>query len=79
VDVLKRHGLTAEQVHTDAMFFFQMLFPLMSPAESGVQMDHWMPYFSHVVMTTNVYASTKVTGIGIGHEWQPCTVKDLPC
>ncbi|KAL7430135.1 hypothetical protein ACHAXH_002083 [Discostella pseudostelligera] len=29
-------------------------------------------------MTTNVYASTKVTGIGIGHEWQPCTWMAIP-
>jgi hypothetical protein len=77
VEVLKRHGLTAERVRTDPMFFFQMLFPLMSPGESGVENDHRMPYFSNVAMLTNLYASSMSTGIGIGHEWQPCSVKEM--
>jgi hypothetical protein len=77
VNVLKRHGLTAERVRSDPMFFFQLLFPLMSPAESGVEDDHRMPYFSNVTMLTNLYASSKASGIGIGHEWLPCSVKDM--
>lgn len=76
-EVLKRHGLTAERVRCDPMFFFQMLFPLMSPSESGVENDHRMPYFSNVAMLTNLYASSMSTGIGIGHEWQPCSVKEI--
>ena len=77
VDVLKRHGLTANRVRSDPMFFFQMLFPLMSPGESNVEDDHRMPYFSNVAMLTNLYASSKSTGIGIGHDWLPCSVKDM--
>jgi len=75
--VLKHHGLTAECVHTDPMFFFQMLFPLMLPCESGVENDHHMPYFTNVAMLTNLYASSMCTGIGIGHEWQPCSMKEM--
>jgi hypothetical protein len=36
-----------------------------------------MPYFSNVAMLTNLYASSMSTGIGIGHEWQPCSVKEM--
>jgi hypothetical protein len=77
VDVLKRHGLTAIRVRDDPLFFFQMLFPIMSPSESGVDHDHRMPYFSNVAMLTNLYASSKGGGIGIGNDWKPCSVKEL--
>ena len=77
VDVLKRHGLTAIRVRDDPLFFFQMLFPIMSPSESGVDRDHRMPFFFNVAMLTNLYASSKGGGIGIGNDWKPCSVKEL--
>jgi hypothetical protein len=34
--ILKRHGLTEAQVSMDALFFFQLLFPIANPAKSGI-------------------------------------------
>jgi hypothetical protein len=44
-DVLKRHGLTEARVSTDALFFFQLLFPIADPAKSGIDGDNRLPYF----------------------------------
>ncbi len=55
VEVLRRHGLTADQVHNNLMFFYQMLFPFCNPSEPGVERDHRMPYFSNVSVFTNMY------------------------
>lgn len=77
VDVLTKHGLTSSRVAEDPLFFLQMLLPIMSPSDSGVDGDHRMPYYSNAAVLTNMYASSKGVGIGIGHEWKPCTIKDM--
>ena len=39
VKLLKRHGLTASRVKNDPIFFYQMLFPICHPDESGIEND----------------------------------------
>jgi hypothetical protein len=36
-----------------------------------------MPYFLHISMLTNIYASISGGGIGFGHEWHNVTVPEL--
>ena len=77
VDVLKRHGLVRDRVHTDALFFFQLLFPIAPPSSSGVENDTRMPYYSNLSIFTNMYAFSKGAGSGFGHEWMPVTIPEL--
>ncbi len=77
VDVLKKHGLTAERVRNDPMFFYQMLFPFCNPLESGIANDHRIPYFAHATVFTNMYAFAKGAGTGYGHEFPPVSISEL--
>ncbi len=77
VDVLKKHACTADRVKDDSFFFYQLLFPLSPPESSGIEDDSQMPYFSHVAILTNVYASISGVGSGMGHEWCNVTVPEL--
>lgn len=77
VDTLKKHGLTAHRVSNDPMFFYQMLFPLCDPLESGVRDDHRMPYFSNVTCCTNMYAYWKGAGSGYGHDFSPVSIPEI--
>jgi hypothetical protein len=45
MDVLKKHGCTADWVRDDPFFFYQLLFPLSPPESSGIEDDSQMPYF----------------------------------
>jgi hypothetical protein len=76
-DVLKKHECTADRVRDDPFFFYQLLFPLSPPESSGIEDDSQMPYFSHVAILTNVYASISGGGSGMGHEWRNVTVPEL--
>jgi hypothetical protein len=78
VDVLKKHGCTADQeVREDPFFCYQLLFLLCPPESSGIEDDSQMPYFSHVAILTNVYASISGGGSGMGHEWRNVTVPEF--
>jgi hypothetical protein len=71
---LKKHRCTTDRVRDDPFFFYQLLFPLSPPESSGIEDDSQMPYFSHVAILTNVYASISGGGFGMGHEWRNVTV-----
>ena len=77
VNILKKHGLTADRVKGDPLFFFNLLFPFGSPSASGIEDDHRMPYFSNVAICTNIYACMKGGGIGLGHSWSPVSVMEM--
>ena len=77
VKVLKKHGLTAEWVRNDPMFFYQMLFPICDPLGSGIDEDHRMPYFSNVAVWTNTFACWKGAGSGYGHVFHPVSIPEL--
>jgi hypothetical protein len=77
VNVLKKHGLNAARFHSDPLFFFQMIFPICNPMESGVTDDHHHPYFSNVVPFTNMYAYWKGAGSGYGNDFPPVSITKL--
>jgi len=77
VDILKKHGLTAERVCNDPMFFYQLLFPICAPQDSGIDDDHRMPYFSNTTVFTNMYAFSKGAGTGYGHDFTPVSISEL--
>jgi hypothetical protein len=66
-----------DRVSDDPFFFYQLLFPLSPPGSSGIEDDSRMPYFSHVAILTNVYASISGGGSGMGHECRNVTVPEL--
>jgi len=86
VDVLKKHGLNANRVKNDPLFFFTLMFPICPPSRiegdkcisvNGVEGDTRMPYFSTLAQFTNVYASMSDSGSGMGHEWHPTSTTEL--
>lgn len=77
VNVLKKHGATAEMVKNCPLFFFQMLLPICNPLESGVVDDHRMPYFSNLPAFTNMYACHKGANSGYGHHFPPVDIVEL--
>jgi len=68
VNVLKKHGLTAEHVWNDPLFFYQMIFPFCNPSESGVE---------NVSVFTNMYAFWKGAGSGYGLNFLPVAIPEL--
>ncbi len=74
VEVLRQHGLTADQVRNHPMFFYQMLFPFCNLSESSVESDHRMSYFSNVSVFTNMYAMWKGAGSRYGHDFAPVLI-----
>ena len=76
-DVLRKHGLTADRMAKDPFFFFQLLFPICNPKQSGIKDDHRMPYFTHASTCTNIYATAQGGGSGLGHSWNNATVDEL--
>jgi hypothetical protein len=77
-DRLLAHGLTAERVRTDTLFFLQLLLPICDPKRSCHDGDGRMPFFSTATMHTNGYAiMEKGWGGGYGHEFKLVTEQDL--
>ena len=76
-DILRKHGLTAERMMNDPLFFYQLLFPFCVPSKSGIVDDDRMPYFSLATICTNVYAASQGGGSGVGHEWRSASVAEL--
>jgi hypothetical protein len=78
VDVLRKHGLTMNRmIDNDALFFYQLLFPISDPKSSGVDADNRIPYFTIAAICTNVYASATGAGSGVGHHWRSVTAEEL--
>jgi hypothetical protein len=77
VNVLEKHSCDANRVYEDCVFFYQLILLFCPPDMSDIVDDGQMPYFSHISMFTNVYASTSGGGIRMGHDWQSLTVPEL--
>lgn len=76
-NVLRKHGLTAERMRHDPLFFYQLIFPFCAPSDSGVAEDHRMPFYSNVSVFTNMYAMWKGAGSGYGHDFTPVSIPEL--
>ena len=74
------HGLTVKKVTgCDALFFFQLLFPVGLPSKSGVDNDHQKPFFSQVRQWSNMYAVGPGGGLGgsYGHSFDLVSEEEL--
>ncbi len=77
VNILRKHGLMKDRMTNDALFFYQLLFPIVDPKNSGVDGDVRMPYFTTAAVYTNVYAATSGAGAGMGHSWETVSAPEL--
>ena len=74
-DVLKLLGMSAERMlqddgAPDALFFYQLLFPIVNPNNSGIPNDPRKAFYSQVSLFTNLYAVGELQlGNGMGHKW----------
>ena len=61
----------------DALFFFQVLWPMRHPSKSDIVNDPRVTYFTSVGSFTNIYKF--ITGLGgsYGHEWKNVAVAEL--
>ncbi len=76
---LKKLGLTKQRmVECDALFFFQLLLPIVDPSMSGIYNDTRMGYYKEVARNTNVYAfGPKNRGGTRDHVFRPTTAEEL--
>ena len=78
-DVLKRLGLTKQRIENcDALFFYQLLLPIVDPAHSGIKDDPRIGFYEEVATHTNVYAmGNKNRGVTRGHVFRPTNAEEL--
>ncbi len=78
--LLKRHGLTIEQVKScDGLLLFNLLLPIHISKLSGVENDKRMPFFSIICAWTIVYAFSPKRNWGgsYGHDFQSVLEEEL--
>jgi hypothetical protein len=76
---LKKLGLTMQKmVEGNALFFYQLLLPIVDPAMSGIKEDTRMGYYTEVARNTNLYAFVpKNRGGTRGHVFCPTAAEEL--
>jgi hypothetical protein len=76
---LKKLGLRKQRmVECDALFFYQLLLPIVDPAMSGIKDNTRMGYNKDVARHTNMYAfGPKNRGGTRGHFFRPTTAEEL--
>ena len=71
-------GLTKTRLlRHDALFFWQLLFPICDPKRSGIPDDPRLPFYSEVERCSQKYAMSQGMGGSYGHEFKPVTSKEL--
>jgi hypothetical protein len=61
----------------DALFFFQLLWPICEPSRSGVEGDTRIPFFTLVEQYTNIYNFMTGQGGTYGHKWNNVVAAEL--
>ncbi len=76
---LKMMGLSKKRMEEcDAVFFYQLLLPIVDPAMSGINGDTRMGYYEDVARNTNMYAfGVENRGGTYGHVFHPTTAEEL--
>ncbi len=76
---LKKLGLTTQRmVECHALFFYQLLLPIVDPSMSGIKEDRRLGYYEEVARNTNMYAfGPKNRGGTRGHVFCPTTAEEL--
>ena len=79
VTFLKKMGLSKQRMEQcNALFFYQLLLPIVDPAMSGIDGDTRMGYYKDVARNTNMYAfGVKNRGGTRGHVFRPTTAVGL--
>ncbi len=79
VNYLKKMGLTMKRMlECDALFFYELLLPIVDPAMSGINDDPHVGYFEEVEKNTNMYAFGKKNRGGTrGHLFCPTYAEEL--
>jgi hypothetical protein len=79
VTFLKKLGLIKQRtVKCNALFFYQLLLPIVDPSMSGIKDDTKMGYYEEVARNTNMYAfGPKNRGGTRGHVFCPTTAEEL--
>jgi hypothetical protein len=79
VTFLKKMGLSKQRIEEcDALFFYQLLLPIVDPAMSGINCDTRIGYYKEVVRNTNLYVfGPKNRGGTCGHVFHPTTAEEL--
>ncbi len=62
----------------DALFFYQLMLPIVDPAMSGSNEDQHMGYYEEVAKNTNMYAFGKKNRVGTReHLFCPTNAEEL--
>jgi hypothetical protein len=62
----------------DALFFYQLLLPIVDPVMSGIDGDKRMGYYKDVARNTNMYAyGVKNRGGTRGHVFLPTSAEEF--
>ncbi len=79
VTFLKKMGLSKQRMlECDALFFYQMILPIVDPAMSGIDGYTRMGYYEDVARNTNMYAfGVKKRGGTHSHFFCPTTAEEL--
>jgi hypothetical protein len=76
--LLRRLGLTKKRIEDrDALFFFQLLFPLCDPKRSGYRGDPRMAFYSEIENYSNTYAFSIGMGGSYGHSFKLLKLAEL--
>ena len=76
---LRKMGLTKQRMlECDALFFYQLLLPIVDCSVSGMEGDPRMGFYEEVAKCTNLYAiGIKDRGGTRGHHFRSCTAEEL--
>ncbi len=79
VTFLKKMGLSKQRMEQcNALFFYQLLLPIVDPAMSGIDGDTRMGYYKDVARNTNMYAFGVKNREGTcGHIFRPTPAEEL--
>ena len=78
-DYLRKMGLTKKRMEDcDALFFYQLLLPIVDGTESGIDDDVRLGFYKTVARFTNLYAiMAKNRGGTRGHKFSACTAEEV--
>ena len=78
-DYLRKMGLTKKRMEDcDALFFYQLLLPIVDGTESGIDDDVRIGFYETVARFTNLYAiMAKNRGGTRGHKFSACTAEEV--
>ncbi|CAJ1944094.1 unnamed protein product [Cylindrotheca closterium] len=75
---LKKLGLAKGRMEEDdALFFFQLLYPICDPKRSGIKQDPWKGFYFELEKFTRTYAGQNGIGGSYGHIIHDVLAREL--